>query len=90
MFIVHICSVLPESQNHTNSEILQYLWDILNILLIIYYDKQNAKLQRADPGTKVPGLYFPTQWPKWIFIIPIVLVEKKHHKLIYHVTWLHQ
>ena len=37
----------------------------------------NAELQRADPGTKVPGLYFPTQCPKWIFVIPIVFVEKK-------------
>ena len=32
---------------------------------------------------------FPTQCPKWIFIIYIVLDEKKkkHPKLIYHIPW---
>ena len=29
-------------------------------------------------GKSVLGLYFPTRCPKWIFIILIVLVEKKH------------
>ena len=28
-------------------------------------------------GNLVPGPYFPTQCPKWIFVILIVLVEKK-------------
>ena len=36
------------------------------------------------------GSYFPTRSPKWMFIIPIVLVEKKHTKLIYHIPWLYQ
>ena len=36
------------------------------------------------------GSYFPTRCPKWIFITPIVLVEKKHTKLIYHMPWLYQ
>ena len=36
------------------------------------------------------GSYFPTRCPKWIFIILIVLVEKKHTKLIYHMPWLYQ
>ena len=31
---------------------------------------------------------FPTQYPKWISIIPIVLVGKKDTKLIYHMPWL--
>ena len=35
------------------------------------------------------GAYFPTRCPKWILIIFIVLVEKKHTKLIYHMPWLH-
>ena len=34
--------------------------------------------------------YFPTHWPKWIFVILIVLVEKKHTKLIYHMPWLYK
>ena len=34
--------------------------------------------------------YFPTQCPKWIFVILIVLVEKKYTKLIYHMPWLYQ
>ena len=48
-------------------------------------NKHNAELQRPDPGTKktwgnlVPGPYFPTQYPKWIFIICIVLAGKKTH-----------
>ena len=50
-------------------------------------NKHNAELQGADPGTIVPGTYFPTQCPKWIFI---VLVEKKHTKLIYRMPWLYQ
>ena len=33
------------------------------------------------------GSYLPTRCPKWIFIIPIVLVEKKHTKLISHTPW---
>ena len=28
----------------------------------------------ADPDTKVPGPYIPTQCSKWIFIISVVLV----------------
>ena len=40
-------------------------------------NKHNPELPGADHGTKVTGPYFPTQCPKWIFIIPIVLVEKK-------------
>ena len=36
------------------------------------------------------GSYFPTQCPKWIFVILIVLVEKKYTKLIYHMPWLYQ
>ena len=36
------------------------------------------------------GSYFPTRCPKWIFMTPIVLVEKKHTKLIYHMPWLYQ
>ena len=44
--------------------------------------KQNAKLQRTDPGTKDTGKFnirghvFPALCPKWIFIIPIILVGK--------------
>ena len=53
-------------------------------------NKHNAELQWADPGTKVPGPYFPTQCQKLIFIFPIDLVDKKHTKLIYHMPWLHQ
>ena len=44
-------------------------------------NKHNAELQRADAGTKVPWAYFPTQCPKCMFIIAIVLVEKKTHKI---------
>ena len=34
-------------------------------------------------------LYFPAPCPKWIFHIPINLVEKKHTKLIYHMAKLY-
>ena len=47
-------------------------------------DKHNSELQRAAHGTK--GCLFPSQCPKRIFIISIVYVEKKHTKLIYHMT----
>ena len=33
----------------------------------------------------VLGSYFPTRCQKWIFIILIILIEKKHTKLIYHI-----
>ena len=51
-------------------------------------NRHSAELRRAYSATKVHGPYFPTQCPKWSFIIPIVLVE--HTKLIYHMPWLYQ
>ena len=36
------------------------------------------------------GSHFSTRCLKCIFITPIVLVEKKHTKLIYHKPWLYQ
>ena len=35
------------------------------------------------------GSYFPTRCQEWIFIL-IVLVEKKHTQLIFHMPWLYQ
>ena len=57
------------------------------IRLNIYVNKHSAELQIAEPGTKdadnsVPRPYFPTQYPKWIYIIPIALVGKKLTKFI--------
>ena len=41
--------------------------------------KKHSAGQHADTDTKVQGPYFPTQCAKWMFIIPIILVEKKIH-----------
>jgi len=35
-------------------------------------------MQWIDPGTKATGQYIPIQCPHLIFIIPVVLVEKKN------------
>ena len=47
-------------------------------------NKHNTELQRTDPGTKVTGEIIPLKCPKWIFIISIILVEKKDTKMIGH------
>ena len=44
--------------------------------------------QKSWGNSVLGGRIFPTRCPKWIFIILIVLVEKKHTKLIYHMPWL--
>ena len=68
-------------------------------LYSVYRKKTKRAQHRAAEGRsrhkshgviQYQGLYFPTRCPKWIFIILIILVEKKHTKLIYHMPWLYQ
>ena len=59
----------------------QRIWIVFNHLSISKInwketDKHNSELQRTDPGTKNME-EFSTRGPRWIFIIPIVLIEKK-------------
>ena len=63
---------------------------------MVNWNKHNAELQRADPGTEVTGQFstrgriFLHDAQNGFFIILIVLVEKKHTKLIYHMAWLYR
>ena len=46
--------------------------------------------QKSWGNSVLQGSYFPTRYPKWMFVILIVLVEKKRARLIYHMSWLYQ
>ena len=64
----------------------------LNCHFKLYQTSTTPSCSEPIPAQKslansVLGVVFPTQW---IFIILIVLVEKKHTKLIYHMLWLYQ
>ena len=56
---------------------------------------QRAELQRTGPGTKdgdiqYPGRIFRQNAQNGFLSLPLVLVGKKHTKLIYHMSWLYQ
>ena len=67
-----------------------------NFMSRIYW-KQAQRRAAADRSRhkshgriQYQGPYFPTRCTKWILIILIVLVEKKHTNLIYYMPWLYQ
>ena len=47
-------------------------------------NKHNAELQQTDHGST--KFFSPSNAKKWVFIIFIVLVEKKYAKMIGHMT----
>ena len=58
-----------------------FLWHFSNIKVDMVDKNIVARMNRS---------YLPTRCSKWIFVILIVLVDKKHTKLIYHMPWFYQ